>query len=561
MSKKKETLYIYCRVSTIEQAKKGSSLKTQEAMGRKVAKKLGMKAEVRNEKSASSSVSNLANRYEAHKLMIEVGQGKVKHIYVSEISRLGRNSQVWYGMLAEMIKHKVKLYQADGQIYNLQDADEKLMVTLLSAIAVNRQEKRTIRFAINKVQKFKDGYYVHGNTIFGYKKVSDGKGKKLAECDVNGKHLKQMFKIYARTGKTRDVQDYLLKNNVLTIRGKTKLWKLHTIRKILANQTYIGKVHYNDRTSNQIFTNTCKRLVSNEIWFEVQKKLKESNVRKSPNQKRDYLLSGLLYCSVCGKLYNAIYNEKAYIKVYKCSSLVNTRSKDYVSFCDSSKNKSVNIDLIDNLVWETFCNTIKDSHVMREMRKNAIISTEGDKSKNLVTNQTKDKKEEKKLLLKSLDKVDKSRLTILKMFTAQAISEKELNVSVAELQKQADELNYKIEQADIFINELKNTKKYIDWYAIYMKEVDNWLKIKKTIQKKKILEKFVEQIFVEWDEDDKTHRVEMNLRLALFDDVYNLLERVGRKRKYEVEEGTKSKTFYLHESKKGRKKKIQVSQN
>ena len=53
----------------------------------------------------------------------------------------------------------------------------------------------------------------------------------------------------------------------------------------------------------------------------------------------------------------------------------------------------------------------------------------------------------------------------------------------------------------------------------------------------------------------------MNLRLALFDDVYNLLERVGRKRKYEVEEGTKSKTFYLHESKKGRKKKIQVSQN
>ena len=94
-----------------------------------------------------------------------------------------------------------------------------------------------------------------------------------------------------------------------------------------------------------------------------------------------------------------------------------------------------------------------------------------------------------------------------------------------------------------------------------MKEVDNWPKIKKTIQKKKILEKFVEQIFVEWDEEDKTHRVEMNLRLALFDDVYNLLERVGRKRKYEVEEGTKSKTFYLHESKKGRKKKIQVSQN
>ena len=44
------------------------------------------------------------------------------------------------------------------------------------------------------------------------------------------------------------------------------------------------------------------------------------------------------------------------------------------------------------------------------------------------------------------------------------------------------------------------------------------------------------------------------------DIVYNLLERVGRKRKYEVEEGTKSKTFYLHESKKGRKKNTSESE-
>ena len=121
------------------------------------------------------------------------------------------------------------------------------------------------------------------------------------------------------------------------------------------------------------------------------------------------------------------------------------------------------------------------------------------------------------------------------------------------------EKNHNIEQVDIFLNEMKNTKKYIDWYAIYMKEVESWLKLTNIKQKKGVLQEYVDRIYVSYDGDDAKHKVDIQLKLALFDDIYNVLERTGRKRVYEVAEGTKEKSFYLEKTKVGRKKKVQVA--
>ena len=115
-------------------------------------------------------------------------------------------------------------------------------VNLRNVVSKNTVDKEQIKDLANKIAKFHAGFYVHANRLFGYKKINvenqKGKviGKKLAECDDNGKHLKMMFKIFAKTGKTRDVQDYLRKNNVLTQRGNKKNWKGETIRKILSNE-------------------------------------------------------------------------------------------------------------------------------------------------------------------------------------------------------------------------------------------------------------------------------------------------------------------------------------
>ena len=55
MSKEKQTLHIYIRVSTGGQEKDGTSLDSQLKLGKQKAKSLGMDYEVHDERSASSS--------------------------------------------------------------------------------------------------------------------------------------------------------------------------------------------------------------------------------------------------------------------------------------------------------------------------------------------------------------------------------------------------------------------------------------------------------------------------------------------------------------------------
>ena len=59
--KKKETLYIYTRISSRSQ-EDGSSLETQKELGIKKSKELGMDYEVRDEGTQSSSHDDLDNQ-------------------------------------------------------------------------------------------------------------------------------------------------------------------------------------------------------------------------------------------------------------------------------------------------------------------------------------------------------------------------------------------------------------------------------------------------------------------------------------------------------------------
>ena len=59
MSKEKQTLHIYIRVSTGGQEKDGTSLDSQLKLGKQKAKSLGMDYEVHDERSASSSKDDL----------------------------------------------------------------------------------------------------------------------------------------------------------------------------------------------------------------------------------------------------------------------------------------------------------------------------------------------------------------------------------------------------------------------------------------------------------------------------------------------------------------------
>ncbi len=107
-------------------------------------------------------------------------------------------------------------------------------------------------------------------------------------------------------------------------------WNCALIKRILKNEKYIGKRMWNKTTqvihpvtgktetrkrpeSEWVHTEVPKlRIVSDELWNQVQERLKIVNEKMTPRRiaglnrakKRDYLFSGLLACGVCGSNIN-----------------------------------------------------------------------------------------------------------------------------------------------------------------------------------------------------------------------------------------------------------------
>ena len=77
----KNILHIYTRVSSAVQ-EEGTSLETQKELGIKKSKELGMEFKIWNEGAASSHHEILTNRPKISKLLLEINNGTIKHLFV-----------------------------------------------------------------------------------------------------------------------------------------------------------------------------------------------------------------------------------------------------------------------------------------------------------------------------------------------------------------------------------------------------------------------------------------------------------------------------------------------
>ena len=90
----KPVLHIYTRVSTVTQADKGTSLESQETLGKRKAKELGFTPKLWNEGGKSSDHEDIQGREVLYELFQAIKAGEVKHLWVYDQSRLSRNESV-----------------------------------------------------------------------------------------------------------------------------------------------------------------------------------------------------------------------------------------------------------------------------------------------------------------------------------------------------------------------------------------------------------------------------------------------------------------------------------
>jgi site-specific DNA recombinase len=126
-------------------------------------------------------------------------------------------------------------------------------------------------------------------------------------------------------------------------------WQASRIRNIVVLSLYKGLYQYG-KHSNKKDRKICEvqvpRLVSDELWQAAQEALARNRII-AKNTSRHYLLTGLIKCGVCGKMYCAAHSN-GNVLWWRCNGR-NTSRYDSENRC---KSKMVKATEIETIVWQ-----------------------------------------------------------------------------------------------------------------------------------------------------------------------------------------------------------------
>lgn len=266
------------------------------------------------------SGESLFARPQMLRLMEAVSAGKYEAVLCMDMQRLGRGGMYDQGFILDTFKASETLIVTPERIYDLtKEMDEQAaeMETFLSRGEYRMITKRLRRGTLQSVQ---NGAYM-ANPPFGYRKIRVGRLSTLEIVPEEAECVRQIFQMYADgNGCTRIEQAV----NAMGYHGRRgSRFNRNTIRLILDNPVYIGKIRWNktstiktgigaDRTKKVVYNPPDKiqlidghhpAIVSQELWDAVQAR-RQSRYFYVDNKHVASPLAGMVHCAKCGRRMN-----------------------------------------------------------------------------------------------------------------------------------------------------------------------------------------------------------------------------------------------------------------
>jgi len=203
----------------------------------------------------------------------------------------------------------------------------RMFLKIIGIFAEFERENIVERVKLGLERKVKEGYSISNSASYGYDRP---KGQKIQTINqAEAQIVREIFEMFVYQGLS-----LLAIARILNLRGiPTKrggLWEGKTVRDVLTNCNYIGKVrhHVGDKEREYIVDGLHEPIISIELFEEAQKLLAKS-VKASPTKrpKENTYFSGLLYCAKC--------KNKLSTHVVKMSDNYVCRTK-IIGACDAS---------------------------------------------------------------------------------------------------------------------------------------------------------------------------------------------------------------------------------
>jgi hypothetical protein len=268
------------------------------------------------------SGETIADRPEFQKVLKLIESPKIKAILVVEVQRLSRGDLEDAGRLIKLLRYTNTLVITPMKTFDLKDEYDRDMF--------ERELKRGNEFleyqkkimGRGRLLSVTQGNYICSKPPFGYDKVTIMEGKRkcptLAINEEQANYVRMIFNWYVSENiGTQNISNRLNDMQVKSPSGR--LWTPDSIRKLIENPTYIGKVTWNKRKAVLVvddgeFRKTRPKtaqgevivcdgkheaIISEELFQAAQEKRGRSH-RTCDNKELRNPLATLLYCE-CGR--------------------------------------------------------------------------------------------------------------------------------------------------------------------------------------------------------------------------------------------------------------------
>ena len=383
--------------------------------------------------------------------MQDANAGKFDLVIVWKLNRISRKLIDILNIVDTLDKNKIA-FRSLTESFETETPAGKLQLNIMGAIGEFERGTIAENVKMGMMARAKEGKW-NGGKVLGYDIVeipSEGKRRKETKLVINEKEamtVRRIFELYS-TG-----HGYKATVNRVNQEGhrskKGNPFATATIKEILKNPVYIGKIRYNlrqdwnEKRRKNINPNPIlvegehEAIIDNETWEKVQIILKDRSKTHNRVYDSEFPLTGLLKCPVCGAsmTISRSYHKrkdgtKKIAEYYVCGNWKNKGT----AVCNSN---SIRAEVADEVVINKLVDTVNNELLLKKV----ISNINQNRSSKL-----KPKLDEMNVVSKEIDRLSSKKNSSIELFEDGILTKNELSQRIKKLNEEIDTLKFRLDE-------------------------------------------------------------------------------------------------------------------
>jgi site-specific DNA recombinase len=429
---------IYSRVSTIEQAEVGYSIDEQERLLIEYCDKMGYEV-YKCYSDRGISGKNIKNRPALKELLRDAEDRKFDLAIFWKINRISRKLADVLKIVDILEKNSIT-FKSFSEPFETDTPAGKMQFQMMASIGEFERGTIAQNVKMGCLARARDGRW-GGNRVLGYDivqiKGTENNKRRDTELIINEKEaevVRFIFNEYANGKGYKAITSKMNKIGYKTKRGND--FSVGSIKDILTNPVYIGKIRYNVRRDwsekrrrninpNPIIVDGIHQaIIEEDLWDKVQAILRSKKGKPSRIYDGEYPLTGILKCPKCGagmvimRTTNTLADgSKRRLVYYACGAWKNKGT----AVCNSN---AIRVDKANDYVFSKIAELLSNKRMIKGIVENV------NKERH---NKINPAKKELEKIDKELEKIDKKKRKLFEGYEEDLISKEEFKQRKEEL--------------------------------------------------------------------------------------------------------------------------------